>query len=290
MQTRNRTIRLALVVSVFLGLTCPFIATAAETPPATSTPGAAGEDPVPNHPALRDRFAFDFGGYYASTTTGARLDANTGLGVVVDFEDALGLDDSKLIFQGGFRWRFAQHWRMDVDYFSLNRRSTRVLEGQIEWGDQVYPVGAEVDTRFRINDLRTTVGYTFFRRQDKELGVGFGLHTSGFLVSLQQSGGGQAEAGDVTAPLPTANFYALVALTDRWAMSMKLDWLSLDYGDYSGDLRYIALDALYQPFRHIGFGFGFHQLLYDLGMDSTDWSGRVRLQLQGPSAFMTVSF
>lgn len=289
MQTRNRTIRLALLVSVFLGLSCPLVATAAETPPTTGTASAAGDYPVPNNPALRDRFAFDFGGYYATTGTGARLDSNTGIGVVVDFEDALGLDDSKFIFQGAFRWRFAQHWRMDVDYFSLNRRATRVLQGEIDWGDQTYPIGAEVDTRFQVSDLRTSVGYSFFRRRDKELGVGLGLHTTGFLVSLE-SAGGQAEARDVTAPLPVVNFYGMVALTDRWAMNVKLDWLSLDYGDYSGDLRFVALDVLYQPFRHIGFGFGYHQQLYDLEVDRTDWNGKVRVQFQGPSAFMTVSF
>jgi hypothetical protein len=275
-----------LIVPVLISLVYSSIVAAAESPPVTS---ATSDYPVPNHPALRDRFAFDFGGYFARTSTAARLDANTGVGVVVDFEDALGLDDQKFVFQGAFRWRFAKHWRLDVDQFRLNRRGTKVLQDSIDWGDQTFPVGAEVNTHFRISDLRTAVGYSFFRRPDKELGIGLGLHTTAILASLDSSGG-QAEAADVTAPLPVINFYSMVALTDRWAMSMKVDWLSLSYGDYSGDVRLIALDVLYQPFRHIGFGFGFHNQLYDLEVESTDWRGTVRMQFQGPSAFMTVSF
>ncbi len=232
---------------------------------------------------------FAFGAYYPTTNTAARLDPNTGIGVVIDFEDALGFEDSEFVFQGAFRWRFAEHWRMEVDYFSLNRTATRVLDHQIEWGDQTFPIGATVDSRFRVSDLRASVGYSFFHRSDKELGVGFGLHTSKFFALLESSGG-QAEAADVTAPLPVVNFYGAMALTDTWAMNMRLDWLSLTYGDYSGDIRFTALDFLYQPFRHVGFGFGFHNLLYDVEMDSMDWHGKARVSLQGPSAFVTVSF
>jgi hypothetical protein len=269
----------------FLGLATPCVSTAAETPPASDV----GVQPVPEHPALTDRFAFTLGGYYPGTSTAARLDPNTGVGVVVDFEDALGIDDKKLVIEGSFRWRINEHWRLDTNYFSLNRTSSRVLEEQIEWGDEVFPIGADVDTRFKISDLRAAVGYSFFSRRDKELGIGLGIHASKFLASLEGSGG-LAEATDVTAPLPVVNFYASTALTDTWAMTTRLDWLSLSYGDYSGDIRFVALDFLYQPFQTIGFGFGFHSLLYDLEMDSTDWRGRARLQIQGPSAFMTASF
>jgi hypothetical protein len=178
---------------------------------------------------------------------------------------------------------------MDVDYFRNNRRATRVLEGEIEWGDQTFPVGTEVSSRFQISDVRTSVAYSFFRRPDKELGIGLGLHTTGILASIESSGG-VAEVRDVTAPLPVINFFGAFALTDTWAMRVRLDWLSLSYEDYSGDIRFVALDALYQPFEHIGFGFGYHSLLYDLDIESTDWHGKTRLQLQGPSAFMTVSF
>jgi len=285
MKIRDRAVGFPLAALTLAVLACPWAAIADGEPAA----GDAGSQPVPEHPALNDRFVFMLGGYSAATSTGARLDANTGVGVVVDFEDALDMADSKLILESEFRWRINERWRLDANYFSLNRTSERVLEEEIEWGDEIFPIGADVDSRFKISDLRAAVGYSFFRRRDKELGIGVGIHATKLQASIESSGG-EAEATDVSAPLPVVNFYATMALTDTWAMNTRLDWLSLNYGDYSGDIRFVALDFLYQPFRHVGFGFGYHGLLYDLEMDNTDWRGRVRLQVNGPSAFVTASF
>lgn len=273
-------------ITLFLLYCTPLcVAAASDEAPA----GEAGGLIIPEHPALSDRFTFMLGGYYPDTVTEARLDPNSGAGAIIDFEEAFGLDSQKLVLEGAFRWRFAERWRLEANYFSLNRTATRVLEREIDWGDETFLIGESVDTRFKISDLRTAVGYSFFRRQDKELGIGLGLHASKFLASLEGSGGA-AEATDVTAPLPVINFYATTAFTDAWAMSTRLDWLSMSYEDFSGDVRYVALDFLYQPFESVGFGFGYHGLLYNLEMDSNDWHGSVKQQLHGLAAFMSVSF
>jgi hypothetical protein len=283
MTIRDRAI--GFLLTVLAALAYPLTASSNEE----LATGDDGSQPVPAHPALNDRFMFMLGGYYPSTSTAARLDANTGVGVVVDFEDALDLEDSKLVLESEFLWRINERWRLDTNYFSLNRSSSRVLQEEINWGDVTFPIGADVDSQFKISDLRAAVGYSFFRRRDKELGIGIGIHATKFEASIESTSGA-AEATDVSAPLPVVNFYATMALTDTWAMNTRLDWLSLSYEDYSGDIRFVALDFLYQPFERVGFGFGYHGLLYDLEMDSTDWRGRVRLQVNGPSAFVTASF
>lgn len=259
----------------------PLAAVAADEPAPAET--------IPQHRLFQDSFRFSVGGYYASTNTTARLDASGGVGVDVNFEDALGLDDRKLVAEGSMQWRFAERWRLDVEYFGITRRATRTLSQTIEWGDQTFNIGDEVDSKFRISDLRTSVGYTFFQRSDKELGFGLGLHSTALRASIDSTAGG-AEAADVLAPLPVFSFYGNFALTDTWAMTTRLDWLSLSYDDYSGEIRSVALDFLYQPFRHAGFGFGWHSLLIDLGVDKTDWRGQMTLAYQGPAAYVTFSF
>lgn len=260
---------------------CPLAAVAADKPAPAET--------IPQHRLFQDSFRFTVGGYYASTNTTARLDASGGVGVDVNFEDALGLDDRKLVGEGSMQWRFAQRWRLDVEYFGITRRATRTLSQDVQWGDQTFTVGTEVDSKFRISDLRASVGYTIFQRSDKELGLGLGLHTTGLRASIDASGVG-TETGDVLAPLPVVNLYGSFALTDTWAMITRLDWLSLTYSDYDGEIRSIAIDFLYQPYRHVGFGFGWHSLLIDLGVDRTDWRGRMTLAYQGPAAYVSFSF
>jgi hypothetical protein len=263
--------------------TLPLAATAADPPPPPA-------ETIPQNPVLQHPFRFTVGAFYASTSTVARLDASGGVGVDVNFEDALGLDDRKLVAEGAMYWRFTKRWHLDVSYFGVTRRATRTISQDIEWGDQVFPTGAEVDSSFRLSDLRTAVGYSFFRTSDKEVGIGLGLHATGMRARLTDAAGNVGEAGDITAPLPVASFYANVALTNTWAMTTRADWLSLSYDDYSGDIRYVALDIIYQPFRNFGFGFGWHSLITNLSVDKTDWRGQVRVAYQGPSAYANFSF
>jgi hypothetical protein len=84
---QNPIAQLVLIVPVLFSLACPFTAAAAESPSATS---ATSDDPVPDHPALRDRFMFAFGGYHPNTSTGARPDPNETSGTDTIFVPASG--------------------------------------------------------------------------------------------------------------------------------------------------------------------------------------------------------
>jgi hypothetical protein len=137
--------------------------------------------------------------------------------------------------------------------------------------------------------MRVSAGYSFFKTRDKEIGVGLGLHVSGIEASISAAGVG-AEAADVLAPLPVLNLYGFFALTDEWAVRMRADWLSLTYDEYTGDVRGIGIDALYQPFRNVGFGLGIRSLTMDLTIDDPDWRGEARLSFQGPTAFVSATF
>ena len=257
---------------------------------ATARAQTASTEQIPNHPALSDRFAFQLGAFYATTTTQASLaPAGGGAAVAIDFESALGLEDHAVVGIGGFLWRMSERWRLEVEYFKLNRDASRTLETEVRWGNQVYPVGTMVNSTYDFSDTRVSAGYSFFKRRDKELGVGLGLHMSKIDVSLQQAGS-SAEQADVTAPLPVVSFYGTFALTNQWAMRIRTDWLSLNYGDYSGGLRSSAMDVLYQPFRNVGFGFGIRSLVLDLAIDKSNWSGEAKAVFWGPAAYVTVSF
>lgn len=266
---------------------CPLAAVAADNPPAQ--PASPSGEVIPKNPVLQDSFRFNVGGFYASTNTVARLDAGGGTGADVNFEDALGMDDRKLVGEGAMYWRFTEHWRLDVNYFAITRRATRTISQDIQWGGQTFTAGTEVHSGLRLSDMRASVGYSIFRRSDKEVGVGLGLHATGLRAWAEASGiGGQA--GDITAPLPVVDFYGNFALTNTWALTTRLDWLSLGYENYSGQIRSLALDVIYQPFRNVGFGFGWHSLITKLTVDNTDWRGQVALAYQGPSAYVSFSF
>lgn len=245
---------------------------------------------IPTHPALTDRFVIELGGFYSRSSTQASLGpSGGGVGVVVDFENTLGLDDRNLSAIGGFLWRASERWRVEVEYFSLNRDATRQLASDVTWGDTTFTAGTTVTSKYDFSDVRVSAGYSFFKRRDKELGAGVGLHVSGIKTSIQAAGLG-AESTDVLAPLPVLNLYGAFALTNEWAARFRLDWLSLNYDIYSGDLRSTAIDVLYQPFRNVGFGLGVRSFILDVEIDDPKWHGKARTSFTGPTLFMTVSF
>jgi hypothetical protein len=182
-----------------------------------------------------------------------------------------------------------ERWRLEVEYFRLNRSATRTLGTQVDWGNDVFPAGSTVNSEYDFYDVRTSVGYSFFRRPDKEVGAGVGLHMASIKAKLQSAGVG-AESANVTAPLPVVSFYGAFALTSEWAVRARMDWLSLNYDVYSGDLRTTAIDVIYQPFRNVAFGAGLRSFFVDVDIDSSDWHGKARTTFTGPAAFMRLSY
>ena len=250
----------------------------------------AAAEAIPRHPALTDRFTLELGAFYSRSTTEASLGpSGGGSGVTVNFEDTLGLEDRNWVGIGGFLWRISERWRLEVDYFKLGRDATRTLAADVTWGDQTFAKGSTVSSSYDFTDMRVAGGYSFFKRPDKELGVGFGLHVAKIEASLQSTAG-KAEASDVTAPLPVLNLYGLFALTNEWAVRFRMDWLSLNYDIYSGDIRSTAIDVLYRPFRNVGFGLGVRNLALNVEIDDPKWRGKARTAFNGPVLFMSVGF
>ncbi|SRR3954463_1724327 len=251
---------------------------------------ASADDTTPEHPALRDRFYFGAGMFLPQTATSAQLqNSRTGVGANVDFENALGMATDKSVPIALARWRINQRWRVEAEYFELNRSAQKVIDRDIQWGDTTYPVNAQLNSRFNFSDLRVSAGYSFFRRPDKEVGVAAGLHIAQYEVSL--SGNGSAtESSAITAPLPVLSIFSQFALTDRWALAARMDRFVLKYDTFDGSVSAVGLDVMYQPFRHVGFGVGTRALYIDASADSERRTAKFRQSFQGPLFFMNVSF
>ena len=245
---------------------------------------------VPDHPALRDRFYFGVGAFFPQTTTQAQLESNrVGVGTSVDFEQSLDMARSKTVPSFFGRWRFGERWRLDVEYFELNRTGDRTTDQAIQWGELVIPAGSGVTSQFDFSDLRVSVGYSFFRTQDKELGVAFGLHAASYDIRLSTLTQG-SDGEDVLAPLPVLSLYGQFALTDQWAVGSRLDRFSLSYDKYDGSLTSLGLDLLYQPFRHVGFGAGYRGLFIRMEAAGDRATLRFRQTFEGPLLFVNASF
>lgn len=256
---------------------------------AAALPVLAQSPDVPDHPALRDKFYLGAGVFLPKTSTSAQLNSSTlGIGTNVDFERTLGFEDSKSVPAFFGRWRFGERWRLEAEYFELNRSGTRTLNRDIQWGDRVFAANSQLSSTFDFSDLRASVGYSFFKTKDKELGAGIGVHAAKYAISLNTLNAG-SENEKVTAPLPVLSLYGQFALTDRWAVGGRLDRFALNYDKYEGSLTSLNLDLLYQPFKNFGFGAGYRALAIR-GKVTDARELEFQQTFQGPMLYVTASF
>ena len=217
-----------------------------------------------NH-ALNDTFAFEFGALYAAKASNtAQLNSTKlGVGTNVNFQDLLGMDSWAWGPDVAARWRMSEKWRLEASYFWISQSGTKGITQDIQWGDVVYPVNTVVTSKLNFSDFRTSVGWSFYKTSDKELGIGLGLHVLSYQASLASTTLG-TEGGNVLAPLPVVSFYGGFAMNEHWSVQARLDVFSLTYEQYHGSITSVGLDVLYQPFRHVGFGVGYRALRHRL--------------------------
>lgn len=253
-------------------------------------PLARAQDTAPSHAALTDKFYFAVGAFVPKTSTSAQLDStNLGAGANIDFERALGMTTQKVVPDAAFRWRFGERWRVEAEYFQLNRSGDKVISQDITWNGQTFTAGTEVLSKFNFSDVRTSVGYSFFKTKDKELGVSFGFHIASYDVGLQASGTGN-EAKKILAPLPVLSAYGQFALTDEWMVGARLDRFAMSYDKYDGNVTSMGVDVNYQPFRHVGFGLAYRSLFIVLKATGPDFAAQFNQTFQGPLLYMNASF
>jgi hypothetical protein len=242
------------------------------------------------HPALQDRWSFDLGAYSPNVKSSASLNGTrNGVGTTVNFEDTLGLSDHKTVGEILGRVRLGERWRIEGEYFSLNRSGSRAINQDINWGDNIYHIGTVVASEFNSNIYRLSVGYSFIKSTEGELGIVIGAHVTDFSTSLAADSVGTVRR-DTLAPLPTVGLYGAYAFTPRWLLSGRGDVFGLNYGDYDGTLVNVKAGLDYRVSRHFGVGAGYRYVNYDVNMTKTKFTGNVSYEFNGPTVYATTSF
>lgn len=239
-----------------------------------------------------DSFWAELSYFYPTIDSTARIDVRGTArpGTTVSLEDELDLDDRKGTPYGTFGMRLGERWRLEFEYYELNRSASTSIGRQIEWGNVTYPVGVTLDSQLDTTIYRLTGGYSFYRAPEGEAGVGVGLHVTDLSTALSRQGGVEREARDTLVPLPTIGLYGTYKLSQQFQLRGRVDYLSLNYGDYSGSLInwLVALDWRFS--RIWGAGFGYRYVDYKLEATSSELFGEINYRFKGPTLFVTVGF
>lgn len=246
---------------------------------------------------LTDRFWVEGSAYFAGTDTSAFVSRPGQPGTVIDFEDDLEMDEHEVLPQITAGARVWDRVLIEGEFFRLDRHGERTIDRTIDFDGVTYPVGVDVQSDFTSNVYRLTIGYSFFRKPNWELGAAIGLHATQFDVGLEGMatiGGGtlqtETRKEDFLAPLPTVGLYGNWRIGKRWNVSARADYLSLSVGDYDGSVFNAEAAVSYQLTSAIAVGGAWRYVSYDLDVTRDDFVAGIDYDFSGTSLFLRVGF
>jgi hypothetical protein len=221
---------------------------------------------------------------------------DTPIGTEIELRD-LGVDGDTTSPWVGIRWRFAERWRLDFNYFRSRQDGSGIAEAEINFGDVTIPAGIAAKASFDADSYALGVGWSFPRNEKAELDIGLGLHVANLSVAIAGTGFvGDIEApvlrnaATTTAPLPDARLYGGYALAPTLALEGGIGWFSLNYGDFDGDLRTATAVLEWRPTQRYGVGVGYTYLDFDLTVDESRTRDSYDFRLDGPILYLSAGF
>jgi hypothetical protein len=264
-------------------------------PWADLTPQAAADSPASN-PSLTSAWIFDVGAVFQNLDGGANVITRGGGGAGLSFSQ-MGLEEQSISPLLAVRWRFADRWRFDALYDSIDVKGRRGNSSTLEFGRITIPAGYQIDSAVKTRNYSAFVGYSLFKGSSFELGARLGATVMDANVSLSGyfwAGGTQTTVGPerarVLGPIPTIGLYASYALSNQWSVEGSIDGLAGSLGDYSG--HYLAAGATlnYWYTDRFAMGIGFRYVDGKLEHDGSLLTESVDLQSCGLVAKAAVGF
>ena len=227
---------------------------------------------APSYEAVKgmdESFRLDLGGFFQSFNTTVQRYKSDGTPGTEFNLDEIGGDQDKTTFRLAGMWRFGRHGNLQFGYEGWRESNSHTLTRDIQWGDTVYHVGAEVEHKLNQNIAFLAYGYSFVNDGELEFGMSLGLAAYFNKLSLSASasagggGGGTtaastAEEKNFVAPIPVIGGYFNFTLLPRflfWAKASGLPKITIS--GYSASMVDAQGGLAYYFTRNVGLGAGY---------------------------------
>jgi Outer membrane protein beta-barrel domain len=227
----------------------------------------------------------------ATADTELRLDADDGTpGTPVSAEDDLGLADRGEFADIEAEVRIRERHFVRFNYFRLDRSATTPITREIQFGNDTFEPGDEVESTLDLREFTATYAYRFLRKPRFELYGSFGIHLTELIAEGRVRARNLREDEHEVAPLPALGLGAEVVFTDRIFMSAFVDYLQANVNDFEGEILDARITALYRFTHNLSAGLGYFLLERKVDSFDLDDSGHFKLNDSGAELFLRMSF
>ena len=179
---------------------------------------------------------------------------------------------------------------MDFSVFDLSRSSSKQIERNIQWRDRLFAIDTVVDADFDLTIYKAAYTYSFMRRDAGYLGATFGIYTADTKVSLMEQNLGQAEVGDITAPLPVIGLRGEYEFADRWKFRASGEFFFVEFDEVEGSLVDLYAGVDYAIRDSISIGLGVNSVALDVDSTQSGFRGSLDWQYTGGLLFLKFDF
>ncbi len=264
---KSQKTKLALTtISIILFFTCSI---KAQVKDSIKIPESTKKVKLINKP----RFSAYLGSFISNNSSGLTIGSQQlGLGVVVNLEEALGLETNTAVLRGGLEYNFGKRLQhgLVLDYFKISRTAKKTLVDDIEVGDYLFTVGDNIRTEFDLSIIKLKYKYSFLNdeRVDIAFTGGFFVIPMRFNISSDQF---DSQKGDLIAPLPVFGISSNFLLARNLYMKQSAELLYLKIQNFKGSIVDLNLSIEHEPFKHFRYGLGINTFkinIYANGVNS----------------------
>jgi hypothetical protein len=249
----------------------------------------------------QEKWTIMLGAFLPAFETKMQVDnLQLGSGDNVDLENDLGVDQDESGGWFGVEWRFAPRHRIGFTYSRFTLNGERVIDRNIQIGDEIFPAGATVSSSLRLEIIPITYSYSFIKSERHELALTAGLHWSRLKFSVEGSASLGAQdlsrdsATDAEVPLPLLGLRYDHHFSDRWSAGASAAVFALEFGEetwsFEGSLWSVRLHAEYRFARNFALGMALDAFDVDVNLSQNNWNGGFNYGYWGPQIYLTARF
>lgn len=285
----RRPNRCKLFTGIGVAALC-LVATVGATADGDSGPARKDFDTGP----LTSKWSVELGGSLTTYDTSAAWSPAGLAGAVIILEDVLGLEEENNTYALRVTYRFSRRHAIEFLATKLERRASRAIDAEIEWGDYVFRAFGLVTTELATDIYRLKWKYDF--SDSARLNTGFTAGLSTFYLGLKLEGEARLENDDGAewvegvvegasgiAPVPVVGFYLDYALSQRWILRFSSDAMDLNIGGQSGRVlqTYFGFQYCFSNLFAIGIDLGGMDLRYEADEDDERYGVNYRVKSIG---------
>jgi opacity protein-like surface antigen len=243
----------------------------------------------------QEKFTLNLGGIVNQFDTSLKLNGESSTGTNINLESG-GLKHSLSSFDVSATWRFLDRHRIDVQYFSAKRSGGRSLDTQLTIRDQVFPVGATVETDAKDHFLIADYRYSFMKTDEIELAGLLGLYGGQFKFDVNATGNDVLDPRTVQTTASTTVPLPLIGATVDWyvnpqlKLSAHLAGIKADIGDVDGSVLVVGGAVEYMLVRNLGVGLRYMYSDVDVDVNKSRFNGSTTWRMNSVSLYAKLMF